>query len=143
MTFQSLGEALAIAYKGVLPDMQFEVVQTAGSVSNVQKLEMGEAELGLALADVAYMGTTGMSQNWRGGPPMSAQSPFFIPRRFTCWSPAHPPSSHCPICEVTGLAWARLEAEQRSRQQSCFGHMAFRPATFGSRRCRSWMRSTH
>lgn len=59
MTFQSLGEALATAYKGVLPDMQFEIVQTAGSVSNVQKLEIGEAELGLALADVAYMGYHG------------------------------------------------------------------------------------
>jgi uncharacterized protein len=59
MTFRPLGEALASAYKGVLPDMQFEVVQTAGSVSNVQKLEVGEAELGLALADVAYMGYNG------------------------------------------------------------------------------------
>jgi TRAP transporter TAXI family solute receptor len=59
MTFRPLGEALASAYSGVLPDMRFEVVQTAGSVSNVQKLEAGEAELGLSLADVAYMGYNG------------------------------------------------------------------------------------
>lgn len=59
MTFRSLGDALASAYGDVLTDMTFEVVETPGSVSNVQKLDMGEAELGLALADVAYMGYNG------------------------------------------------------------------------------------
>jgi hypothetical protein len=59
MTFRPLGDALAAAYRDVLPDMRFEVLETAGSVSNVQQLEVGEAELGLALADVAYMGYNG------------------------------------------------------------------------------------
>lgn len=59
MTFRSLGEALAATLEGVLPRMHFEVVATEGSVTNIQKIDAGEAELGLALADVAYMGYNG------------------------------------------------------------------------------------
>jgi TRAP transporter TAXI family solute receptor len=59
MTFRPLGEALAKAYAEVLPEMRFEFVETEGSVTNVEQLESGDAELGLALADVAYMGFNG------------------------------------------------------------------------------------
>jgi TRAP transporter TAXI family solute receptor len=59
MTFKPLGEALAEAYKEVLPNMRFDVVETEGSVSNLGYLESGKAELGLTLADVAYMGYNG------------------------------------------------------------------------------------
>jgi uncharacterized protein len=59
MTFRPLGEALVAAYAKVLPDVQFRVVETEGSVTNVQHLQAGEAELGLALADVAYMAYSG------------------------------------------------------------------------------------
>jgi TRAP transporter TAXI family solute receptor len=62
MTFKPLGEALVGAYANLLPDVHFQVVETAGSVSNIQHLEAGEAELGLALADVAYTAYSG-----RGG----------------------------------------------------------------------------
>jgi len=59
MTFKPLGEALVAAYAEVMPDVRFSVVETEGSVNNLAKLEDGSAELGLALADVAYMGYNG------------------------------------------------------------------------------------
>jgi len=59
MTFKPLGEALVAAYAKVLPDVRFSVVETAGSVTNIQHLEAGDAELGLALADVAYLAYNG------------------------------------------------------------------------------------
>ena len=54
MTFKPLGEALAAEYARAVPGLRFEVVETPGSVTNLERLEAGEAELGLALADVAY-----------------------------------------------------------------------------------------
>ena len=59
MTFKPLGEALAQAFEALLPDAHFEVIETAGSVANLQKLESGEADLGFALADVAYTAFNG------------------------------------------------------------------------------------
>ena len=59
MTFKPLGEALVTAYAEVMPDVKFSVVETEGSVSNLARLEGGTAELGLALADVAYMAYNG------------------------------------------------------------------------------------
>lgn len=59
MTFKPLGEALVQAYARVLPDLRFEVVETAGSVSNLHYLQRGDAELGLALSDVTYMAFNG------------------------------------------------------------------------------------
>jgi TRAP transporter TAXI family solute receptor len=59
MTFKDLGEALAAAYRRVLPDVDFAVVETDGSVSNLTALQSHTADLGLALADVAYMGYNG------------------------------------------------------------------------------------
>jgi uncharacterized protein len=62
MTFKPLGEALAAEYARLVPGVRFEVVETAGSVTNLQRLQAGDAELGLALADVAYT-----AYNGRGG----------------------------------------------------------------------------
>jgi uncharacterized protein len=62
MTFKPLGEAIAAEYGKAIPSLRFEVVETPGSVSNLQRLEAAEAELGLALADVAYTAYSG-----RGG----------------------------------------------------------------------------
>jgi len=59
MTFKDLGEALVSAYAHVMPDIDFAVVETEGSVSNLTSLQSHSAELGLALADVAYMGYNG------------------------------------------------------------------------------------
>jgi TRAP transporter TAXI family solute receptor len=59
MTFKSLGESLVTSYARLLPDLRFSVVETAGSVSNLQLLQQGGAELGFALADVSYMAYNG------------------------------------------------------------------------------------
>ena len=59
MTFKDLGEALVGAYGRVMPDVDFSVVETEGSVSNLTALQSHTAEVGLALADVAYMGYNG------------------------------------------------------------------------------------
>jgi TRAP transporter TAXI family solute receptor len=59
MTFRPLGEALATAFQEVLPPIKFVTVETEGSVRNVEFVETSKAELGLALADVAYMGFSG------------------------------------------------------------------------------------
>lgn len=59
MTFKDLGETLAAAYSRVLPDIKFTLVETEGSVSNLASLQAQTADLGLALADVAYMGYNG------------------------------------------------------------------------------------
>src|SRR6476661_2893914 len=59
MTFKPLGEALASAFQSVITDARFEVIETAGSVANLQRLESGNADLGFALADVAYTAFNG------------------------------------------------------------------------------------
>src|SRR6188508_2371618 len=59
MTFKPLGEALAAAFQAVITDSHFAVIETAGSVANLQRLESGDADLGFALADVAYTAFNG------------------------------------------------------------------------------------
>lgn len=59
MTFKPLGAALVAGYARAMPDVHFEVVETAGSVRNLQDLQQGGAELGLVLADVSYMAYNG------------------------------------------------------------------------------------
>lgn len=61
MTFKPLGDAIANEYARVLPDVRFHVEETAGSVTNLDDLQRGTADLGLALADVAYTAFNG----WR------------------------------------------------------------------------------
>jgi uncharacterized protein len=64
MTFKPLGEALADAFRGVISGVRFEVIETAGSVANLQQLESGEADLGFALADVAYTAFNGRGSDF-------------------------------------------------------------------------------
>jgi TRAP transporter TAXI family solute receptor len=64
MTFKPLGEALATSFQSVITDTRFEVIETAGSVANLQRLESGEADLGFALADVAYTAFTGSGMDF-------------------------------------------------------------------------------
>lgn len=59
MTFKPLGEGLRAGYSRAMPDVRFELIETAGSVSNLQDLQEGTADLGLALADVTYMAYNG------------------------------------------------------------------------------------
>jgi len=64
MTFKPLGEALAAAFQAVITDARFEVIETAGSVANLQRLESGDADLGFALADVAYTAFNGRGMDF-------------------------------------------------------------------------------
>lgn len=57
--FHPLGAALARAYAVAFPDVSFEVLESAGSVRNVQAIERGAADLGFSFADVAYAAYTG------------------------------------------------------------------------------------
>lgn len=67
MTFKPLGEALASSFQSVITEARFEVIETAGSVANLQRLESGEADLGFALADVAYTAFTGRDTDFPNG----------------------------------------------------------------------------
>jgi TRAP transporter TAXI family solute receptor len=49
------GQALVDAYKKLMPDVTFELVTTGGSVTQLQALQNGTADVGTAMADVAYM----------------------------------------------------------------------------------------
>ena len=64
MTFKPLGEALAHAFQSVMTDARFEVIETAGSVANLQRLDSGDADLGFALADVAYTAFNGRGMDF-------------------------------------------------------------------------------
>jgi uncharacterized protein len=63
--FHPLGEALGRAWRAA-PGLEVEVHESAGSVSNVEALQRGEADVGFAFADVAYTafagGVTGRAQ---------------------------------------------------------------------------------
>jgi TRAP transporter TAXI family solute receptor len=50
---------LADAYRKLMPDLSFEIVATGGSVTQLEALQSGLADVGNAMADVAYMA-------WRG-----------------------------------------------------------------------------
>jgi hypothetical protein len=57
--FYPLGQALARAYGQSLPSLDVQVRASAGSVTNVETLQRGEADVGLAYADVAYIAFVG------------------------------------------------------------------------------------
>jgi uncharacterized protein len=57
--FYPLGEGLARAYERSLSPITFQVNPTAGAVTNVEAIQRGDADLGLAFADVAYIAYVG------------------------------------------------------------------------------------
>lgn len=57
--FYPLGERLADAFAGALPNMRVEVHTSGGAVSNVEAIQRGEADVGLTFADVAYVAFVG------------------------------------------------------------------------------------
>jgi hypothetical protein len=57
--FHPLGQALARGFATALPAIDLVVIDSAGSVANVQALQGNEADLGLAYADVTYMAYVG------------------------------------------------------------------------------------
>ena len=58
-TFGPFSDALVHGYKQLLPDLRIELVDTPGSVRNLEALENGSVDLGLAQAGIAYMAYNG------------------------------------------------------------------------------------
>jgi TRAP transporter TAXI family solute receptor len=57
--FYPFGAALADAFAKTLRDISIEVKPSTGAVANVQAIQRGEADIGLAFADVAYLAYVG------------------------------------------------------------------------------------
>jgi uncharacterized protein len=57
--FHPLGEALARTYRNAFPQLTLHVIESPGSVRNVEAIQNGEADLGFAFADVAYVAFVG------------------------------------------------------------------------------------
>lgn len=57
--FRPFSEALARGYTRLLPDVRIEAVDTQGSVHNIEALQDGTADIGLAQAAIAYMAYNG------------------------------------------------------------------------------------
>jgi uncharacterized protein len=57
--FHPLGEALARTYRNAFPHLTLQVIESPGSVRNVEAIQNGEADLGFAFADVAYVAFVG------------------------------------------------------------------------------------
>jgi TRAP transporter TAXI family solute receptor len=57
--FYPLGESLARAYAQGTPPIPIETHPSAGAVANVEALQRGDADLGFAFADVAYLAFAG------------------------------------------------------------------------------------
>jgi hypothetical protein len=65
LAFKPLGEALAAAYSRVLPDLRFDVVDTAGTVENLQRLQSGHADLAFAVGNAVYAAYNGLDAEFR------------------------------------------------------------------------------
>ena len=59
MTFNGFGRELVTSFQRLLPDVPFSMVETPGSIRNLELLGEGNADLALALADVAYLSYNG------------------------------------------------------------------------------------
>ncbi len=59
MTFNGFGRELMAAFQRLLPDLPFTMVETPGSIRNLELLGEGQADLALSLADVAYLSYNG------------------------------------------------------------------------------------
>lgn len=57
--FYPLGAALASALTSSLPQVHVETHPSAGAVSNIEAIQAGDADLGFAFADVAYIAFVG------------------------------------------------------------------------------------
>jgi TRAP transporter TAXI family solute receptor len=58
-TFGPFSEALAKGYSELAPELRIELVDTPGSVRNLEALETGAVDLGLAQSGIAYMAYNG------------------------------------------------------------------------------------
>lgn len=58
--FYPLGEGLARAYRQSLPELTIETFPGTGAVTNVEAMQRGEADIGFAFSDVAYLAFAGL-----------------------------------------------------------------------------------
>src|SRR5262245_28809241 len=58
-SFRPLSEALVKGYTQLMPDVRIEAVNTEGSLRNLQELQDGTADIGLAQAGLAHMAYNG------------------------------------------------------------------------------------
>lgn len=65
LAFKPLSEALAAAYSTALPDVRFDVVDTAGTVENLLRLQSGEAELAFSVGNAVYAAYNGLYSEFR------------------------------------------------------------------------------
>jgi uncharacterized protein len=57
--FHPLGVALGAAYRDAFPQLNLDVIESPGSVHNVEAIQRSEADIGFAFADVAYVAFVG------------------------------------------------------------------------------------
>lgn len=57
--FYALGEGLAREFARALPHLTFDVLASDGAATNIEAIQRGEADIGLAHADVTYLAYTG------------------------------------------------------------------------------------
>ena len=57
--FHPLGAAMVDGYARLLPQYAFQVVPSGGAINNLAVLQRGDADIGLAFADVAFMAFVG------------------------------------------------------------------------------------
>ena len=57
--FRPFSEALVKGYARLMPDVRIEPVETRGSLRNIEALEDGAVDIGLAQAGIAYMAYNG------------------------------------------------------------------------------------
>ncbi len=60
--FVPMGNALAAAYLRELPDLQFQTIPSSGTPKNLESLQQGDADVGFAYADTAYLSYVGKAE---------------------------------------------------------------------------------
>jgi len=65
LTFGPLGEALAASYARKIPDLRFVAISTPGTETNLHRLQAGDAELALSVANIAYTAYGGLDAQFR------------------------------------------------------------------------------
>ena len=54
-----LGTALSVAFQSAQSELRLHITESVGSIQNVQAIEAGDADVGFAFADVAYLAFSG------------------------------------------------------------------------------------
>jgi TRAP-type uncharacterized transport system substrate-binding protein len=57
--FRPFSEALVKGYRELMPDVRVQAVETSGSLQNIEGLQDGTIDIGLAQAHIAYMAYNG------------------------------------------------------------------------------------